>query len=213
MNDNLLKTYTKDFEDISCTLAEIKSLKRQEMRLRRKLKTLELKYSFLRELVGIDNEGETISLAVKKLFIELGFNNIQIIPEKQGIEDLRLFVDNKLFIIETTGTEKEGHRQSKTNQISIHIPFRRKEFKDLEVIGLFITNHDNKKDFQKRNKKPFPPKYKEVAKHNNYTITTTVDLFNAFILFKQGKITPSEIIDKLSETGEFKILESTSKSE
>ena len=68
MNDNLLKTYTKDFEDISCTLAEIKSLKRQEMRLRRKLKTLELKYSFLRELVGIDNEGETISLAVKKLF-------------------------------------------------------------------------------------------------------------------------------------------------
>ena len=204
MTDKQFKQYTVEFQDIKLVMEKRKALKRQETRLRRKLKTLEIKYSFLHDLVAINASGEKIVKAISQYFKELGFNKIEI-TEKYGEEDLRLFVDNKLFIIEATGTEKKDNNEGKAHQISKHIQLRQKEFSDIKVIGLFISNHDNKKPFNQRNQKSFEKRLIEIAKSNGYTVTTTIDLLYAFINIKKGLLTTTELTEQLSLTGEFKM--------
>lgn len=209
MNNSLIRNYTTEFEDIVCVLTELKALRKKEMQLRRRLKTLKEKYSFIEELVGINNSGDKISSAIKAYFKAFGFNKIEIVPEKDGKEDLRLWFDDKLLIIEATGTEKKDNNEGKAHQISKHIPLRQQEFPKFKVFGVFISNHDNKKIYNQRNPKSFDKRLIQIAESHNYTVTTTVDLFNAFILFKKGRLMPKELIDKLCITGELKILESS----
>jgi hypothetical protein len=204
MTDRELKKYTLDFDDVKSVINKRKALKRQETRLRRRLKRLESKYSFLKDLVGINASNTIITNAIKAYFMELGFNKIEIIPEKSGIEDLRLWVDNKLFIIEATGTGNKDNNETKALQIIKHIPSRQRENPAFKVLGVFISNHDNKKPLNERNTKSFDKRLIEFAE-SYCTITTTIDLFNAFINIKKGLLTPNELIDKLTVFGELKI--------
>ena len=62
-------------------------------------------------------------------------------------------------------------------------------FKDFEIYGGFIVNHDSLKSFELRNTKPFDTKVEVLAKGQNIVLLSTLDLLNSFINFKKGKLT------------------------
>ena len=204
MTDKEFRELTKSFDDIQEIIVQKNLLKKEEGKLRRKLASLESKYSFLKDLVAIKGNSDKTSEAIKKYFKELGLK-IEIVPEKFGVEDLRLWFENKLVIIETTGTEKSDNSENKAHQISKHIPIRKQEYPNLEVYGLFISNHDNRKPFNERKEKSFSKRVNEISESHAYTVTTTTNLLKAFLSIKNGDLTISELIEKLCATGEFKI--------
>lgn len=205
MTKEEFRKITSEFKDVSEVISTRRRLKTKENRLRRKLKYLLTKYSFLKDLVDIDSSGTPLVNAVKMLFKELGLKKVENVDKKYKDEDLRLWTDNKLLIFEITGIDTPTPKDDKAHRISKHIPIRQKQNLDKKVFGVFVVNHDNKRPFGKRHKKPFRQQLIDIAESHSYTLTTTTDLFNAFILFKKGGLTADELIDKLCKKGELKI--------
>lgn len=200
-----LKQEISKFDEVALLLQELKILKVQERRKRRRLNTVLKKYSFLNNLVCIDGKDEIIEDALVNYFKELGFNNIKKVGKKFKEEDLRLFVNDKLIIFEVTGTKNINNTDDKSHQISKYIPLRKIQYSNLNVFGVFVSNHDNKKQIELRNKVPFDNRSNKIASASEYSLTTTTDLFHAFIKIKKGLLTPDELIDKLCKFGKLKI--------
>jgi len=200
-----LKNITANFSEIKTLIERQNDLSRQTNKVRRRLKTQIDKYSFLADLIGIDSNGDRLVNALVDFFKALGFDKIENVDKKYKEEDIRLWVDDVLLVIEITGIDNANPKDSKVHQISKHIPRRQAKFQNKKVFGVFIVNHDNKKHFSKREKKPFRKDICEIAESHNYTITTTVDLLNAFLHFKNGTLTQKDIVDKLCLKGELKI--------
>ena len=207
-----LKKITSEFDDVHNIIEKRKLIRNQDSKLRRRLKTKLQSYSFLMDLVGINAFGPTIVKALKKTFKAIGFKKVEIVNEKYGEEDLRLWVDDKLIIIEATGTEKKDNSESKAHQISKHIPLRQKQYPNLKVSGLFISNHDNKKHYTKRNRKSFDKRLIKIAESHNYTVMTTTDLLEAYISIKKGTFSSSELVNCFCKKGEFKLIGTSQKS-
>ncbi len=201
-----LKNITSNFEDISPLIKQHKDLLKQTNKVRRRLKSRLDEYAFLFDLVGINSHSDRLVNAIVNFFKALNFKYVENVDKKYKEEDIRLQVDDLLLIIEVTGIDKANPKYEKSHQISMHIQKRKIQYPNLKVFGLFIVNHDNKKHFLKREKKPFTKAIDEIAQSHNYTLTTSVDLLNAFIQFKKGILKPTEIIEKLCTTGELKIL-------
>lgn len=70
-----------------------------------------------------------------------------------------------------------------------------------ECKGMLIINHYGDKPLKER-KKPFPDnvrKYAKDARREPFCLLTTVELFNAFCAFKEGKISADQILKKMFE--------------
>lgn len=174
--------------------------------MRRKLRHLQDRYAFLETLVGIDSNGTPLVNAVRQVFVEMGFKRINNVDKSTRNEDLQLFTDDKrLLVFEVTGIDGATPTDDKAHRITKHVPVRQSENPDLKVFGVFVVNHDNKNHHDSRHKKPFRKELVNFADKGGYSLTTTKDLLNAFILFKQTKMTPMELIDKLCSKGEIKI--------
>lgn len=206
MTNTELQKITVDFDDVKSVINKRKVYKKEEQKLRRKLWTLKDKYSFLKTTVDIGSNGTTLVNSIKKLFKEMGFKRVENVDKNYMEEDLRLWTtDKRLLIFEITGIDKETVKDDKAFQIMKHVPKRQQENPDLKVHGIFIVNHDNKKSFDKRHKKPFRKPLIDIAISHSYTLTTTIELLNAFVFFKKNKLTSNQIIDKLCESGQLKI--------
>ncbi|MBN8835646.1 MAG: hypothetical protein J0I09_00150 [Sphingobacteriia bacterium] len=201
-----LKNITSDFVEISQLLEKRNKLFSETNKVRRKLKSKINKYKFLVDLVDTDSNGGRLVNAVVQLFKSIGFSNIENVDKKYNDEDIRLWLDDLLIIFEITGIDTANPKDDKAYRISKHIPIRQKQNPNLKVFGVFIVNHDNKKHFKKREKKPFRKNLIEIAKEHKYTLTTTVDIFNAFIKIKKDSLTKDDFIKCLCMTGELKIL-------
>lgn len=201
-----LKNITSQLDDVKPILERRNFLLTQTNRTRRQLKTKINEYSFLKDLVDIDSCGNKLVDAVVSLFKSIGFLQIENVDKKYKDEDIRLRTDNLLIIFEITGIDTPNPKDDKAHRISKHIPVRQREYPELTVFGLFVVNHDNKKHFTKREKKPFRKKIIEVANEHKYTLTTTVDLLNAFINIRKGILTKEDLIKNICSTGELKIL-------
>lgn len=204
--DKTIEKITSEFEEIKSVILKLKEVKKQENKFKRQLKTLKNKYTFLNEIIGIKIQSKELVNSIKKYFKELNLS-IHDAPnnDKEGVEDLRLWVDGKLYIVEVTGSEKKIVTEKKSHQISKHINIRQKHYPNLKVIGLFIVNHDFETHFSKRAIKAFEKRPIEIALNNNYTLTTTLTLFNAFILIKQGSMTVSDLIEGFENKGLYEI--------
>jgi hypothetical protein len=201
-----LRKITAEFNDVKPIIFRRNAYKKEEARIRRKLNTLEAKYSFLHTLVGIDSCGEPLVNAIRILFREMGVKKVENVDKKYRDEDLRLWTtDNRLIIFEITGIDKETVTDAKAFQIVRHIPAKKKQFPTQEVHAVFAVNRDNKKHYSKRHPAPFRKELVQTAINHDYVLTTTKDLFNAFILYKEGKLTSYELINKLCGKGELKI--------
>ncbi|MEI6349177.1 MAG: hypothetical protein WCP69_14610 [Bacteroidota bacterium] len=205
MTKSELKQISSDFPDIKPLIIQNKELSGKICKIRRRLKTNLDNYGFLIDLVSIDSYGERLVNAVVGFFKAIGFDKVENIDKKYKEEDIRLWADNFLLIIEVTGIENRNPPFKKCHQISMHIPKRQSEYPCLKVFGLFVVNHDCKRHYSKREKKPFNSKISETAQLHNYTLATTLDLLNLFILFKNGTLCRNEILKKLCSTGEFKL--------
>jgi hypothetical protein len=205
MTDKHLREITIAFPDVKKLLQQRSVILKNLNRVRRKLKTQQGKYSFLIDLVGIDSSDTRLDNAIVKYFKSLGFPNIKAVNKKSSDEDIQLFVDNRLIIIEATGSANPTAKDLKVFQIIKHVPDRKTQYPNLKVVPTFIINQDNEKDFWLRNKPPFDKRQIHLAKSNGMTITTTVDLLMAFVQIKEEKISPEEFIDKLCIPGLFKI--------
>ena len=205
MTASELKKITSDFSDIKPLIDERNKLLRQTNKVRRRLKTRLEKYDFLKDMIGIGSHSTKLVNSIVKYFKTLGFEKIENV-DKSKDEDIRLWVDDKLIIFEVTGIPEPTTKDAKAHQISKHIQIRQEEYPGITVSGVFIVNHDNKKHYSIRHKSPFRKGLNEIARTNKYTLTTTIDLFNAFIKIKNGKLTKEELINKICSTGELKIL-------
>jgi hypothetical protein len=205
MTENELNKITSKFNDVKPLIEENRVALKNLNKTRKRLKTKRTHYKFIKEIVEINSAGDKLVNACVDLFKDIGFDKIENVDKKYGEEDIRLWVDDRLIVIEVTGIDTPNPKQDKTHQISKHIPKRQSQYVEKKVTGLFIVNHDNDKEYKNRNKKPYDNKITEIAKSHNYTLMTTIDLLNAYTMIKMEKLKSEEFIEKLCSTGLFKI--------
>ena len=201
MEQGFLLNITSSFDDVSSLLLEIKKAKANQNKLRRRLKTKVLKYSFLKDIIDINCSATKLTKAVKQYLKEIGLQKV-ILKEKSGEEDLQIWVDNRLILVEVTGTKGNAHKDSKTTQIAKHIPVKQEQYPDVKVSGLFISNHDFVKPVTDRNRTPFTLEQINFARTSSYTLTTTRDLLLLYIEYRRGNITTQEIINRICTFGQ-----------
>lgn len=129
---------------------------------------------------------------------------MECVGHQFGEEDIRLWIDDKLVIMEVTGSKNAVPEDDKIFQITKHVPVRQHQYPNLKVFGSFIMNHDNLNTYEKRGK-PFDERINNFAKHSKISIITTTDLLNAFIKYKKGQIKPGDIIEGLCIPGVLKL--------
>ena len=207
MDNSQLKKITASFLDIEPLFRKKKKLLQEARQTRRRLKTKFNEYSFLKTLVGVEIKDEILEIAVKDCFDAFGFDKVDCIGKEFKEEDLRVWYQNKLIIFEVTGKGKEQPSHDKIFQIDRHVPIKKEKFKDYEVYGGFIANHNCIKPFDERHKKPFDEKVNVLAKGSGISLLTTVDILNSFINFKKGKLTLDDFVTQLCTPGVFKVLE------
>ena len=205
MTDNELNKITCKFSDVKPLIDQINLVLIELNRLRKRLKTKRSKYKFINDLIDINSAGNTLVNACVDLFKELGIGTVENIDKKYYEEDIRIWHGDKLIIVEVTGIDTPNPKFTKAHQISLHIRLRQEQYKEKEIFGLFIVNHDNKKYYKQRNNKPFNNKIIDIAKSHKYTLMTTTDLLNAYKMIKMEKLKPEEFIEKLCLLGLFKI--------
>ncbi len=196
---------TSKFGDVNKLIIERKKLANDASRIRRKLKTQYEKYSFLMEMVGVNSASTPLVNSIVKCFKELGFDDVHNVDKITGQEDIRLYVEDKLIIFEVTGIDSDKPQYKKAHSISMHKPIREQQNPNKKVFAVFIVNHDNKKHFKNRNKKPFEKGIIEIAEASKYGLITTIELFYAFVAVKMGKLSREEILNKICTNGEIKI--------
>jgi hypothetical protein len=147
--DAEIKKVTAKFDDVKILMDKLAEIKRDERKVKRRLKTKYLNYTFLSDIVGLSKKDKKLTEPLFKFFKHLQLN-IQRAPNKDkgGIEDLRIFYDDKLIIIEATSIENDRAPEAKLTQILKHTKIRQAEFPNFKVIGLSIINHEDKKHFK-----------------------------------------------------------------
>lgn len=199
-----MKAITSGFEDVRKSIDDYKEAKRKELKARRKLKTLETKYSFLARLTEINGQGSKLEEEVRLYFKALGFKKVEKVGTKYKEEDLRIFINDKLILVEVTGNNKSQTDEDKGHAITKHISIKQSQYPDLQVLGLFVFNHDNTRPFNRRSSKPFSNKLINIALHNKYSLISTVELLKAFIKIKKNELTLDDFTNKLCNLGEVK---------
>ena len=203
---NELKHITAEFEDIKPLIDKRDDLLKQTNRVRRQLKTKLSQYEFLKQLVDIGASDTTLDKALKAYFNSLGFSRVDCVGKRFKEEDVRLWTENKLIIFETTGSKNIAPTDDKVFQIFKHVPVRQSQNPNLKVFGVFVFNHDNLKPFDRRTRNPFDKRAETFALAHGFTVTTTIDLFNAYLDIQKSLLKPEELIEHLCSPGVFKIL-------
>jgi len=197
MKDNELKVLTSDFNDIKVLLEKRDQIKRDDNKVRRRLRTQFNKYEFLKDIVDIGCKDDRLVNALVKYFKAVGFVKVENVDKKSKKEDIRLWTDDSLIIFEATGVEKRNPNHGKAHSITRYVPIRQQENPNLKVYGCFIINHDNKKHYTNRNLKPFDTDIKEIAIAHKYSLLTTIDLLNWFLELKKGTMSKDEILKRI----------------
>jgi len=205
--DAAIKNMTAEFEDVKILMNQLSSLKKDERRIKRRLKTKQLNYTFLSDIVGLSKKDRKLTEPLFKFFKYLGIN-VHRAPDndKGGVEDLRIFYADTLIIIEATSIEKGLATEGKLTQILKHIKIRQAEFPNYKVIGLSIINHEDNKHFTKRGiKQKYQDKTVKILKSHELCSVTTLTLLINFIKIKKGEITIDDFMRNLTSPGIYEI--------
>lgn len=201
MDKKEFEKITATFPDVAPNITRITELTKKINKVRRKLKTQRNKYSFLSDLVAIGGTDKITALAIRDCFKHLGFKTEYV--EKLRDEDVRVFHEDRLIVIEATGTHK-NQSKDKIAQTAIHSSKARDKFPNLTVTGLLIINNDNSLHYTKRDPNPFKNDVDNFVKFNNCGYMTTSELLNGFIKVKTGELTSNDFYISLTKSGEIK---------
>lgn len=206
MPDKSVRQLTSRFRETKELIAEHNILKRQLKKIDRKLLTLENKYKFLSDIVSIGGHDTVIELATKKLLKSAGFREVKHLKNvRPKREDLQVWCEDCLILIECKGTYKTVPPDHEVGQIKKYIDHRKNIVRStLPVYGLTVINHDFNKPHDKRNTNPFGKYKNEYALGSSYGMITTSELLNGFILLKNGDIDFETFKRFLLKTGEIK---------
>jgi len=197
-NKELLK-YTKEIPEIKEQLKELAFIRNEIKKHQRRLKSLNIKYDFLYNIIKIGSTGVLLEESLRKYFLAIGYKNVVHTGKDNKKADIEIRYGNKVILIECKGIIRPTPSEAEVLQISkfkhrINEPGKR-------IFGIFIVNHDNKKIFRTRNKNPFDDQKNEDAKSGEYGLITTVDLFDYFIDFKKNKLSFAKLNKILCEYG------------
>lgn len=190
-HSKLIRHITKDFDDVKKLISEHKTISKQLRNVDRKLKTLEVRYKFLSDIISVGGNDTVIEKSAKLLFKSAGFDEVRHLTRvKPKREDLQIWCDDCLILAECKGTKHSIPSDNELSQIKKYIDHRTNIIKsNIPVFGLTIINHDNSKVYHKRNKNPIDENKHEYAVAGKYGVITTVDLVRGFLLVKNNNIT------------------------
>jgi hypothetical protein len=197
-------TITKDFEEIKPLLVEHKQAQQKMRKVDRKIKTINAKYAFMSEVVGVNSDDTVLGNAIKLLLKNAGFTKVvhfkskRIKPQR---EDLQAWEGNDLFVIEAKGISKENPSHPDSTQVLKYMKETEKRVTDKKVYGITIINHSKQLHVSNR-RQTFRDneREKDVA---NFGIgyMSTYDLLIGFWHLKMGRITFEQFKDSLKQIG------------
>lgn len=199
-----LKSFTKDFEEVRPALIAHKEAHKKLRSIERRLDTFDAKYNFILDVIGVDSSGNQLVEGVKKLFKAAGFKKVvhfkspRIKPQR---EDLQLWSDKELFIIEVKGIKNINPANSDLMQVLPYLAAQKIRMPDKDIYGLSIINHDNKNHVLNR-PLTFKDEIKEQdAKNLKFGFISTKDLVRGFWFLKTGQIDFEKFINSLKKYG------------
>lgn len=199
MDKGELRHIIKDFNDVSGLLSKLRTLKSEIKGISRKLKSTFKKYEFIRYILELGANDDLLEENLKQLFKEIGFVKVNKVGKQLHKEDVRIILEDKIIIIEATGSKKLHATDDKTRQITKHLDIGRSE--DENIFGVFIFNSDNQKNYKERNKVPFTDNQIKYAEAGKYGLLSTLDLIKGFTLVKTNRLTLTEFQEKLCSYG------------
>lgn len=143
---------TKEFREFEILLIKQKTLKKEINKTNRRLNTLSQKYSFLSNIVAVNMGDDILDQYLKKYFKEIGFNDVRKVGKNNGKDDLQIYLENELIIMEATGIKGTHTSDAKTRQITKHLDEKR--INNENVYAVFIVNHDKHNYYKDRNENP-----------------------------------------------------------
>lgn len=194
---------THGFNDLQQLIDNHNAIKKKLRANGRRLKTLEIKYSFLNDITSVGGHDTLIETATKRLFKEAGFVDVRHLQNaKPKREDLQIWCKDSLILVECKGTYRQIPDDKELGQVKKYIDHRTNIIKSkLPVFGLTVINHDNRKQASKRNKRPIDKCKEDYAKAGQYGILTTIELVKGFVLLKNSKITFQQFKDTIKQCG------------
>ena len=189
-----MEAITKEFPDVKKVLAESKRLKTEANKIRRKMITLNKKYSFIGEILEKDSKSGKLRSAVISLFIELG---LYVDKKDIGNEDFKVYFENRLILVEVKGSRNKAAKEDETTQVSKHINIAKKDNLDKTVTCLLVANYDNKTELGNRVKNPFTERQVKIGNSFETKLITVIELIDLYRRVKTGEITLKQMIDIL----------------
>lgn len=131
--------------------------------------------------------------AVCKYFIWLGFNKVEMIDGNEEIlrEDIQIWDGDNLFIVEVKGIGGTS-TDSECAQIAKHRRIREKEYRDKNIIPIYVVNHQRYTNPKLREDPPFSKYQIEYAENDERGLLTTWQLYQQYKLIDRGIFTKEE---------------------
>ncbi len=198
---NIINTVSQ-FNETQSLLKVKVDLVRKTKRIKRRLRTLKKKYLFLKTIIET-NDSTTLELAIKDYFKAVGYENVVHTGNNTEREDIQVWHENTVYIIECRNKETKTASKDDIGQLN----FRKSlienlpEFKGHTLKYIMVLNNQWKYPPEKRNKNPLNIVIEKSLKHYKNSLVTTMELYDAFIKFKQNKITFSHFDKKLNQVG------------
>jgi hypothetical protein len=191
IDTKLLKHFIKDFAETKPLISEFEKANKKLRTAKRRLKTVEIKYTFLFDIVAPYSNDNFLANAAKRLFKSTGFKKVVHFKSerlKPKREDLQLWTDTELFVIEIKGLSTPHPPKSALIQVLPYIRENELHIKDRNIYGFTVINHDNKNRPQDRQRNFKDAEKERDAVNCGYGFISTMDLLIGFTYLKQGKI-------------------------
>lgn len=158
------------------------------------------KYRFLSEL--LTETGDVLVEAVKEYFEWLGYKDVKIIDgdEKTLREDIQIYEGDDLFIVEVKGIGGTS-TDAECSQVSKHRRRREKQYRDKNVIPIYIVNHQRYTNPRLRENPPFSEDQIEYAENDERGLLTTWQLYQQYKLIENGIFTKEETRESMKKIG------------
>lgn len=185
---------------------EIISLLKQQKRdiaaTKRRLKRLTKKFIFIERIFEVGSQDTYLEKQITELLKAIGYENVKHITYPKDMPDIEIMLSNRLTCIEVKSSKKPHEQENEILQVHKYKVRRQDDLPNLKVAGILIFNNDNKNLNPKlRDKRPFDDKRERDAILNGYSLISTTELINGFILLKKKEVSFEEFDKIIHKTG------------
>lgn len=192
-----------EYQVLHNKIREHKQLLNKQRRLikskKEKIKHLNEKYKFIFDMFSPEIGDIELEKCVQMLFLSIGYKDVIHLTEDTRNPDIVVNYNEFKTVIEVKNTLGQTITENDIFQVHKYKQRQQDDFIDSAVRGILVLNNCNRKPLDQRNKNPFDIYRERDAKLNNYSLVTTSELLNAFILIKRNELTLEEF-DKVIHT-------------